>query len=200
MATTVVIRSLACRVGEVLCVSYFGIHTHTHIYICNTCLFLALSDILYYIMFYDKAHIYGRIGAIFGDMHLIIIKDFYAVPYFFSNIFIQGKTFSHWLFSHVAHIFMILYFDMPSSSWHVFWKHDEVIKWRHFPRYWPFVLGIHRSTVNFPHKGQGRGALMFSLICVWINGWVNNRGAGDLRRYRAHYDVTVMICLKKIAY
>ena len=33
---------------------------------------------------------------------------------------------------------------------------------------------------------------MFSLICVWINGWVNNRGAGDLRRYRAHYHVTVM--------
>ena len=46
--------------------------------------------------------------------------------------------------------------------------------------------------VNSPHKGQWRGALMFSMICVWINGWVNNRGAGDLRRYRAHYDVTVM--------
>ena len=33
---------------------------------------------------------------------------------------------------------------------------------------------------------------MFSLICVWINGWVNNREARDLRRYRAHCDVTVM--------
>ena len=33
---------------------------------------------------------------------------------------------------------------------------------------------------------------MFSLICVWINGWVNNREAGDLRRYRTHYDVIVM--------
>ena len=33
---------------------------------------------------------------------------------------------------------------------------------------------------------------MFSLICIWINGWVNNRETGDLRRYRAHYDVTVM--------
>ena len=58
--------------------------------------------------------------------------------------------------------------------------------------YWPLVRGIHRSPVNSPHKGQWRGALMFSLICVWINGWVNNREAGDLRRYRAHYDVTVM--------
>ena len=71
--------------------------------------------------------------------------------------------------------------------------HDDGIKWKHFPRYWPFVRGIHRSPVNPPHKGQWRGALMFSLICVWINGWVNNREAGDLRRYRAHYDVTVMV-------
>ena len=71
-------------------------------------------------------------------------------------------------------------------------KHDDVIKWKHFPRNWPFVRGIHRSPVNFPHKGQWRGALMFSLICVWINDWVNNREASDLRRYRAHYDVIVM--------
>ena len=70
--------------------------------------------------------------------------------------------------------------------------HDDVIKWKHFPRYWPFVRGIHRSPVNSPHKGQWRGALMFSLICVWINGWVNNREAGDLGRYRPHYDVIVM--------
>ena len=70
--------------------------------------------------------------------------------------------------------------------------HDDVIKWKHFPRYWPFVRGIHRSPVNSPHKGQWRGALVFSFMCVWINGWVNNRKAGDLRRYRAHYDVIVM--------
>ena len=61
-----------------------------------------------------------------------------------------------------------------------------------FPRYWPFVRGIQRAPVNSPHKGQWRGALMFSLICTWINGWINNREAGDLRRHRAHYDVTVM--------
>ena len=66
------------------------------------------------------------------------------------------------------------------------------MKWKHFPRYWPFVRGIHRSPVNSPHKGQWRGALLFSLICVWINGWVNNGEAGDLRSYRVHYDVTVM--------
>ena len=50
------------------------------------------------------------------------------------------------------------------------------------------------GPMNSPHKGQWRGALMFSLICVWINGWVNNREAGDLRRHRGHCDVNVMQC------
>ena len=54
------------------------------------------------------------------------------------------------------------------------------------------MRGIHRSPVNSPHKGQWRGSLMLSLICAWINGWVNNGEAGDLRRHRAHYDVIVM--------
>ena len=72
-------------------------------------------------------------------------------------------------------------------------RHDDVIKGKHFLRYyWPFVRKIHRSPVNSPHKGQWRGALVFSLICAWINGWVNNRKAGDLRRHRAHFDDTVM--------
>ena len=70
--------------------------------------------------------------------------------------------------------------------------HDDVIKWKKIPRYWPFVWGIHRSPVNSPQKGQWREALMFSLICTRINGWVNNGEDGDLRRHRAHYDVTVM--------
>ena len=71
-------------------------------------------------------------------------------------------------------------------------NHDDVIQWKHFPRYWPFMWGIHRWPVNSQQKGQWRGTLMFSLICAWINGWVNNREAGDLRRNRAHYDAIVM--------
>ena len=65
---------------------------------------------------------------------------------------------------------------------------DDVIKWKDFPRYWPFVRGIHRSPVNSQHKGQWRGALMLSLICAWIN----NCEAGDLWRHRAYYDVIVI--------
>ena len=69
---------------------------------------------------------------------------------------------------------------------------DDVIEWKYFPRYWQFVRVILRTPVNSPHKGQWRGALMFSLICAWMNGWVNNREAGNLRRHCTHYDVTVM--------
>ena len=52
--------------------------------------------------------------------------------------------------------------------------------------------GIQSPPVNFPHKGQWRGALVFYLICAWINDGVNNREASDLIHHRAHYDVTVM--------
>ena len=72
--------------------------------------------------------------------------------------------------------------------------HDDFIKWKFFPCYWPFVRGIHRPPVSSPHKGQWRGALMFSLICAWINDWINNGEAGDLRGYRIHYDVNVLHC------
>ena len=72
------------------------------------------------------------------------------------------------------------------------WYHDDVIKWKHFPRCRPLVRGIHRSPVNSPHKGQWRGAMVFALICAWRNGWVNNGEAGDLKRNCAHYDVIVI--------
>ena len=55
--------------------------------------------------------------------------------------------------------------------------HDDVIKWKHFPRYWPFVRGIHRSPLNFAHKGRWRGALMFHLICA-LNKRLNKQSWG----------------------
>ena len=82
--------------------------------------------------------------------------------------------------------------------WHqVQWAHGDVIKWKHFSALLVVCAGIHRSPVNSPHKGQWCGALMFYLICAWINGWVNNHEAGDLRGYSAHYDVSVMWTVKK---
>ena len=53
--------------------------------------------------------------------------------------------------------------------------------WHHLMETFSALLalcaGNHRSPVNSPCKGQWRGALIFSLICAWINGWVNNREA-----------------------
>ena len=71
--------------------------------------------------------------------------------------------------------------------------------WRHQMETFSALLAICAGNspvpVNSPHKCQWRGALMLSLICVWINGWVNNHDAGDLRRYRVHYDVIVMVSM-----
>ena len=69
--------------------------------------------------------------------------------------------------------------------------------WRHQVETFSALLALCAEnslvTGEFPHKGQWRGALVLSLICAWINGWVNNREAGDLRHHCAHFDVTVMI-------
>ena len=65
--------------------------------------------------------------------------------------------------------------------------------WRHqietFSALLALCAGYSPVPLNSPPKDQWRGALMFSLICAWINDWVNKRKAGDLRR---HYDVNVM--------
>ena len=82
---------------------------------------------------------------------------------------------------------------VPNTEWMTSVQvHDDVIKWKHFPRYWPFVPGIHRSTVNSPHKGPVMRSFDVFFDLKIISGWVNNREAGDLRRHRAHSDVIVM--------
>ena len=81
---------------------------------------------------------------------------------------------------------------MPRTVHPAWWRHQmETFS------FWPFIRGTHRSPVNSPYKGQWRGAVKFSLIGAWINGWENDRKAGDMRRHRAYYDVTV-VC--KMAY
>ena len=74
-------------------------------------------------------------------------------------------------------------------QYHISW-------WRHqmetFSALLALCAGNSPVPVNSPHKGQWRGALMFTLICARINDWVNNREAGDLKRHLDHYDVSVM--------
>ena len=93
----------------------------------------------------------------------------------------------------------------PSIRW-TYKRKDHPIS---HPHWWVMSLMISSSNGNifrvtghlcreftgpgeFQHKGQWRGALMFSLICVWINSWVNNCEASDLKSYIARYDITVM--------
>ena len=94
-----------------------------------------------------------------------------------------SSTWLHAVFLHGRH------HARNSDIWFI---HHDVIKWKHFPRYWHFVRGFHRSPVNSPHKDQWRGVLMFSMIRAWTNSWANNGEAGYLRRHRAHNDVIVM--------
>ena len=107
----------------------------------------------------------------------------------------------------LVHIDKYRYFEINCitvTSWLARWRLQSPAS-RSFTQ--PFIQGAdqrkHQSSaslalcagnspVNSPHKGQWRGALMFSLICTWKNGWVNNGEAGDLRRHRRHNDITVM--------
>ena len=78
----------------------------------------------------------------------------------------------------------------PKSLGH---KHGDAIKWKHFPRYWPFVRG------NLPVIGEFPAQRPVTRSCdiffgLRLNKRLNkNCEAGDLRRHRAHYDVTVMV-------
>ena len=99
------------------------------------------------------------------------------------------NVFSHWLrpFSgDLRHLIENRFLVLLSPF------HDNVIKWKHSLHYWPSVMGIHCSLVDSPHKSQWHRALVFSLVCACINGWVNNWDACDLRCPHTHYDVAVM--------
>ena len=100
------------------------------------------------------------------------------------------------LYSHLQYIVRNMHMVHTLLCFVMVWYHDDVIKWKNFSRYWPFVRSrywpFHLSPLNSLHKGQWRGALMFSLICTWINSCINNGDADDLRRNCTHYDVIVL--------
>ena len=112
----------------------------------------------------------------------------------------------------LSRILSLKHISTGELSLHISWRSTHLLYlyflfswWRHqmetcsaslafFRGIHRWLRGIHRSPLNSPHTDQWRGALMFSLICAWTNGWINNQDAGDLKRHRAHYDVTVMWC------
>ena len=88
-------------------------------------------------------------------------------------------------------ITVLVTYHLVKSLQHIWkWVQLRFPWWRHQMETFSALLAI--CAGNSPHKGQWRGALVFSLICVRINSWVNNREAGDLRCHRAHYDVNAM--------
>ena len=87
---------------------------------------------------------------------------------------------------------MLMYHSCTARIIMLCW-HDDVIKWKHFPRYWPFVRGIHWSQWIPRTKFSDAELWYFLWPVLWINGWVNNHEAGDLRHHRAHYDVIVIL-------
>ena len=110
------------------------------------------------------------------------------------------QCFRQWLLSSVA-------LKLSVNQWRLSWKsynyiryqfcqnQDFMIWWRHQMETCSALLALCAGnspvTSEFPAQSQCRGASIFSLICAWIYGCVNGE-AGDLRRHRAHYDVTVL--------
>ena len=90
---------------------------------------------------------------------------------------------------------------MHTSIWHTP-THDDIIKWKHFPCYWSFLQGIHRSSVNSPQKGQWHRQLLcfcFVFISGWTNGSINNPDASDdisamLLEWGCHESVVKELC------
>ena len=133
-----------------------------------------------------------------------VLKQQYLTPAKHSMVFQLAKCVAKGAAQMVYILVMILQcgrrlsFICPVNVFSL--PHYDVIKWKHFPPYWPFVRGIHWSPVNSPHKGQWSGVLMFSSICAWTNGCANNRDITEWRCHGAHYDVTVMlwVCGKSV--
>ena len=136
--------------------------------------------------------IYIKVVRIFGRKAYkitFVITRILSLPVKIINLrgMQQSVYYEKWISSHTwlwfpkitCHI-VLQYCMMTSSNWSNF-------------RVTSPLCGEFTGQRWIPHtKAQWRGALMFSFICAWINGWVNNRKAGDLRRQQAHYDVIVM--------
>ena len=90
----------------------------------------------------------------------------------------------HYISSVHEQHFCVVYFAITR---HRLWITIMATTWLDFGVKMKFF--VHFSVI---HLGQWRGALMFSLICAWIKGWVKGREAGDLRRHCSHYDIIVM--------
>ena len=116
----------------------------------NTSLFLSSTPVLTFsidVVFTLSFRIYCKVAY-----------HFYVILLFSSPFLLVKETTYIWLNGNgLPRNFVMI---TPTQ---VYVKHDYIMKWNHFSHYWPFVRGIRLSPMNSRHKGQWRGALMFSL-------------------------------------
>ena len=124
----------------------------------------------------------------------IIVQETFYLVFFLSHS--KASELSNWLL-HLKYI--------KPSSISISWGLQLSIcnpSWRHQMEIFSTLLAIcvenSPDTGEFPAQRQVTRAAMFSLICAWMNGWVNNRDASDLRRHHVHYDVIVMLRLTEL--
>ena len=90
-----------------------------------------------------------------------------------------------WVWMFLVLLFYVIYSRTIASIANIFcWLYPTLNK--------VYLILSYLLPMNSHQKGKWRGTFMFSLICVWTNGWVNNRDATDLRRHCTHHDVTVI--------
>ena len=79
-----------------------------------------------------------------------------------------------------------------NHNWyHFIALNDDVIKWKHFPRYWP--LGGESTGQRLSPLTKASGAGLWCFLWSPPNGWGSNWNGGDLRRHRSHDDVRLMV-------
>ena len=99
----------------------------------------------------------------------------------------QNKKGAHYWATITTHR-RIMWWFLISISKNTSWRHQM----QTISALLALCVGSSPVTGEFPSQRPWRGALILSLLCAWINPWVNTSEAGDLRRHRAHYDVIVM--------
>ena len=113
------------------------------------------------------------------------IREIFYVNEYNRPIFITTSWGWFWQVA-VGSLHLVSSNKMFSCGYKLMDGHDDVIKWKHFLRYWPFVRGIYRSLVNSPHRGQWRGALMLVRLDLFND---DTRPSGHISSPRWSFDV-----------
>ena len=110
----------------------------------------------------------GKSSLLTGRIYFATVQDMHAC---------------HWPLSLVIHVECVV-------------MHDDVIKWKHFPRVTGHLCVEFTGPRWIPRtKASDAELWCFLWSASWINGWVNNREADDLRRHRALYEVIAMAAI-----